>query len=90
MAIRTLNHIYVVDRIFRAPLLCQKHGHTATNTPDIPDIPDTSDTSDLGVIHFAVAETDIWFERYAPGMRDCSAISVYYQICSCLSIFHEG
>ena len=55
-AIRTLNHIYVVDRIFRAYLLSEKHGYTATNTPDTPE---------LGALHFAVAETDIWFDDYA-------------------------
>ena len=54
-AIRTLNHIYVVDQIFRAHLLNEKHGYTATNTPQTPE---------LGALHFAVAETDIWFEDY--------------------------
>lgn len=54
-AIRTLNHIYVVDRIFRAHLLGEQHGYAATNTPETPE---------LGELHFAVSETDIWFERY--------------------------
>ena len=36
-AIRTLNHIYVVDRIFRAHLAGEKHPYTATNTPETPD-----------------------------------------------------
>ena len=54
-AIRTLNHIYVVDRIFRAHLLGEKHAYTATNTPETPE---------LGELHFAVAETDLWFEGY--------------------------
>lgn len=55
MVIRTLNHIYVVDRIFRAHLLSEKHGYTATNTPEMPE---------LAELHFAVTETDIWFENY--------------------------
>lgn len=54
-AIRTLNHIYVVDRIFRAHLLGEPHGYTSTNTTETPT---------LGDLHFAVAETDIWFEGY--------------------------
>jgi uncharacterized damage-inducible protein DinB len=54
-AIRMLNHIYVVDRIFRAHLLNEKHGYTATNTLETPE---------LGELHFAATETDIWFENY--------------------------
>ncbi len=54
-AIRTLNHIYVVDRIFRAHLLGESHSYTATNTVDAPE---------LGELHFAVLETDLWFEGY--------------------------
>lgn len=54
-AIRTLNHIYVVDRIFRAHLAGETHPYTATNTTETPE---------LGELHFAVAETDLWFEHY--------------------------
>jgi uncharacterized damage-inducible protein DinB len=60
-AIRTLNHIYVVDRIFRAHLLGEKHPYTATNTPETPE---------LGELHFAVAETDLWFENYVSKITD--------------------
>jgi len=60
-AIRTLNHIYVVDRIFRAHLLGEKHPYTATNTPETPE---------LGELHFAVAETDLWFEDYVSRIGD--------------------
>lgn len=55
-AIRTLNHIYVVDRIFRAHLLAEPHGYTATNTDATPE---------LGELQFCVAQTDAWFENYA-------------------------
>jgi uncharacterized damage-inducible protein DinB len=55
-ATRTLNHIYVVDRIFRAHLLGEPHGYTATNTDATPE---------LGELQFAVAETDGWFVNYA-------------------------
>ena len=54
-AIRTLNHIYVVDRIFRAHLLGEQHAYAATNTLETPE---------LGELYFAVAETDLWFEGY--------------------------
>jgi len=61
MAIRTLNHIFVVDRIFRAHLLGENHNYAATNTPDTPE---------LGSLNFAVAETDLWFEDYVAGITD--------------------
>ena len=48
-AIRMMNHIYVVDRIFRAHLQGEPHHYTATNTEATPD---------LGELQFAVAQTD--------------------------------
>lgn len=54
-AVRTLNHIHVVDRIFRAHLLGEPHGYSATNTEHTPD---------LGELQFSVAQTDAWFEGY--------------------------
>jgi uncharacterized damage-inducible protein DinB len=60
-AIRLLNHIYVVDRIFRAQLLGEPHGYTATNTTETPE---------LGELHFAVTETDIWFQNYVANMDE--------------------
>ena len=54
-AIRTLNHIYVVDEIFRAHLCGQQHRYTATNTPETPE---------FGQLHFSVAETDDWYLQY--------------------------
>ena len=35
-AVRLMNHIHVVDRIFIAHLTGQTHPYTATNTPDTP------------------------------------------------------
>lgn len=35
-ALRLMNHIHVVDRIFIAHLSGQPHSYTATNTPDTP------------------------------------------------------
>jgi len=60
-ALRTLNHIYVVDRIFCAHLLGEKHPYTATNTPQTPE---------LGELHLAVAETDQWFEDFVSRISD--------------------
>ena len=60
-AIRMLNHIYVVDRIFQAHLLGEQHGYSATNTDATPK---------LDELHFSVAETDAWYESYA---RNASA-----------------
>ena len=54
-AIRTLNHIYVVDRIFQAHLLGEPHGYPATNTEATPELDD---------LQFSVAETDAWYESY--------------------------
>ena len=54
-AIRILNHIYVVDRIFQAHLLGEQHGYAATNTQMTPE---------LGELQFFVAQTDAWFEQY--------------------------
>ena len=48
MATRLLNHIYVVDCIFRAHLLGEKHGHEATNTDETPAI----DAHWLKAFHF--------------------------------------
>ncbi len=60
-AIRTLNHIYVVDRIFRAHLLGQQHGYEASNTKDTPT---------LESLRAAVAETDAWYQDYVAGMDE--------------------
>ncbi|PND36576.1 damage-inducible protein DinB [Paucibacter aquatile] len=54
-ALRMLNHIYVVDRIFHAHLCQQAHGYTRSNTDDTPS---------LEVLQFEQAELDAWFERY--------------------------
>ena len=36
LMLRLMNHIYVVDMIFRANISGQKHGYTALNTPETP------------------------------------------------------
>jgi uncharacterized damage-inducible protein DinB len=60
-AIRMLNHIHVVDRIFQAHLTGHAHGYKATNTDDTPE---------LGELQFNVAETDAWYEGYVATATD--------------------
>lgn len=50
--IRTLNHIYVVDRIFRAHLAGEARPFDATNTKDTPS---------LEALRADVAATDAWY-----------------------------
>jgi uncharacterized damage-inducible protein DinB len=54
-AIRILNHVYVVDRIFEANLQDRRHGHTATNTPETPT---------LQSLWESVQTTDRWYCEY--------------------------
>ena len=51
-AIRVLNHVYVVDRIFAAHLTGVAHGYAATNTTETPT---------LDALRDAVAASDRWF-----------------------------
>jgi uncharacterized damage-inducible protein DinB len=54
-ALRTMNHIHVVDRIFCAHLLGRPHGYQASNTAETPTLPDLQST---------VAATDSWYVQY--------------------------
>ncbi|PRC91496.1 DinB family protein [Solimicrobium silvestre] len=54
-AIRILNHIYVVDRIFNANLQGIKHGFTSTNTVETPSLEN---------LWKDVHETDSWYIKY--------------------------
>ncbi|WP_269533488.1 DinB family protein [Chitinimonas sp. BJYL2] len=54
-AIRILNHIHVVDRIFVGNLQGVAHGYTATNTPETPE---------LAALQRAANETDRWYQDY--------------------------
>jgi uncharacterized damage-inducible protein DinB len=55
-ALRILNHIYVVQRIFAAHLQGIAHPYTATNTVDTPS---------LQVLQAAVQESDRWYLDHA-------------------------
>ncbi|HYL87603.1 MAG TPA: DinB family protein, partial [Burkholderiales bacterium] len=54
--VHTLNHNYVIDRIFRAHLEGRPHGYTARNTPDHPPLAD---------LRRAQEELDAWYVRWA-------------------------
>lgn len=60
-AIRTMNHIYVVDRIFRAHLLGEAHGYEASNTKDTPTLEE---------LRAAVEQTDAWYQQYVDGLDE--------------------
>lgn len=54
-AIRIMNHIYTVDRIFQANLQAQAHTIAATNTPETPT---------LDELCADVKEVDSWYQDY--------------------------
>ena len=60
LTIRLMNHIHVVDMIFRANLRGRPHGYTALNTPETPTVDEleTAMTAyELGALN-AVTETE--------------------------------
>ena len=59
--IRTLNHIYVVDRIFRSHLSGERRPFDATNTKDTPS---------LSQLHQAVAASDAWYVDYLASLSE--------------------
>lgn len=58
-AIRLLNHIYVVDRIFAAHLSGQAHSYTASNTPETPTLEE---------LLAAVRESDRWYIEHVASL----------------------
>lgn len=65
--IRTLNHIYVVDRIFRAHLAGEPRPFGATNTKETPS---------LSQLHSDVAATDAWYVSYIARLSPSSLCEV--------------
>jgi uncharacterized damage-inducible protein DinB len=55
LAIRTLNHIHTVDRIFAAHLRGEPHGFTASNTEATPT---------LEALRASVEQVDDWYVDY--------------------------
>jgi uncharacterized damage-inducible protein DinB len=56
MMLRLLNHVYVVDQIFRAHLSASAHPYQALNTVETPSLENLA---------AAVQETDQWYLDYA-------------------------
>lgn len=65
--IGALNHIYVVDRIFRAHLSGEPRPFDATHTEQLPAL------AELGA---TVAATDAWYEQYVAGLTPASLSEV--------------
>ena len=57
--VRTLNHIYVVDRLFRARLAAEPQPFEATNTRETPT---------LAQLRADVEITDAWYLSYVSGL----------------------
>jgi uncharacterized damage-inducible protein DinB len=62
--VRTLNHVYVVEDIFRAHLEGRPHGYTSRNTEHTPDLRDLWE---------AVQAMDRWYIAYADSLTDRTA-----------------
>ncbi len=60
-AIRIMNHIYTVDRIFQANLQAQAHTIAATNT---------SETPTLDGLRASVEVVDGWYQNYVAKLDD--------------------
>lgn len=60
LAVRFLNHTYVVDRIFAAHLSGEPHAYQDTNTPDTPA---------LEWLARSISKSDRWYEQYAQDVR---------------------
>ena len=58
-ALRILNHVYVVDRIFQAHLQGKTHAYTATNTEETPTV---------AALAAAVKDLDAWYVSFAQGL----------------------
>jgi uncharacterized damage-inducible protein DinB len=65
--VRTLNHIYVVDRLFRARLSGETMPFEATNT---------SATPSLETLRQEVVATDAWYEHYVARTTETELSSV--------------
>lgn len=61
--VHTLNHNYVIDRIFQAHLEGCEHGYTARNTPDHPP---------LAELWHAQQEIDGWYIAWSDALTDAA------------------
>ena len=61
--VHTLNHIYVIDRIWQAHLEGRAHGYTARNTPDHPPLAD---------LWRSQQEIDAWYVAWSEKLSDAA------------------
>jgi uncharacterized damage-inducible protein DinB len=61
--VHTLNHNYVIDRIWQAHLEEREHGYAARNTPDHPP---------LAELWRAQQEIDAWYVGWSDAMSDAA------------------
>ena len=61
LAVRTVNHLHVVDQIFRGHLQGAPHGFEATNTPNTPT---------LAELRQSVGAVDDWYLRYVDSLDE--------------------
>lgn len=66
-ALRIFNHIHVVDAIFKANLLGERHGFTATNTPETPT---------LAMLRTAIGQLDAWYLDYVADLSQADGEAV--------------
>jgi uncharacterized damage-inducible protein DinB len=59
----TLNHNYVIDRIWQAHLEGREHGYGARNTPDYPPLPE---------LWHAQQAIDAWYMAWADAQTDAA------------------
>src|SRR5690242_17417887 len=59
--VHTLNHNYVIDRIFQAHLEGRDHGYAARNTPDHPSLSD---------LRRSQAEVDAWYVDFFSAIEE--------------------
>jgi uncharacterized damage-inducible protein DinB len=61
--VHTLNHNYVIDRIFQAHLMGREHGFTARNTPTCPPLEE---------LWHSQREVDHWYIEWSDGLTDAA------------------
>ncbi|MGL6608166.1 DinB family protein [Aeromonas hydrophila] len=66
-ALRIFNHIHVVDAIFKANLLGEPHGFSATNTPETPT---------LTMLRSAIGKLDAWYLDYLADLSQADGEAV--------------
>lgn len=65
--LRIFNHIHVVDAIFKANLLGERHGFSATNTPETPT---------QAALRTAIGTLDAWYLDYVAGLSHADGEAV--------------